>query len=290
MLPQYRGIVAWDFEYRPDVDHRQSPVCATFLELRSGRRVALWGEFGAQPPFPTAGDWLWLSYHASAETQCHLALGWSIPETILDLEAEYRCQTSNYALEAGKGLPSAMREYGLLWSDVVEKPAMIELILRGGAYTSEERRQIIEYCWLDTDGLAVLLPRILPDIMARPNGWALALIRGYYSGHCIAHMEHVGIPLDVETYRRFDRNWDAIRARLVANIARNSRFMTAYVSWSIGSPITWSGKASHGLSSNPGRWICGIRRSRTWVRCTPRLSVYGSFARPCPSFDSTRSP
>jgi hypothetical protein len=97
-----------------------------------------------------------------------------------------------------------MREYGLLWSNVLEKPAMmIKLILRGEPYTSEERRQIIEYCWLDTDGLAAFLPRILPDILARPHGWALALIRGYYSGHCIAHMEHVGIPIDVATYRRY---------------------------------------------------------------------------------------
>jgi hypothetical protein len=89
LLPQYTGIVVWDFEFRPDADHRQSAVCATFLELRSGRRVALWGEFGAQPPFPTAPDWLWVSYHASAETGCHPTLGWLIPETILDLEAEF---------------------------------------------------------------------------------------------------------------------------------------------------------------------------------------------------------
>ena len=127
-----------------------------------------------------------MSYHASAETGCHLALGWAIPETILDLEAEFRCETTNYPVEGGKNLPGAMREYGLSWSDVIEKPAMIKLILRGEPYTAEERRQIIDYCWLDTDGLAALLPRILPDILARPHGWAFALLRGYYSGHCIA--------------------------------------------------------------------------------------------------------
>src|SRR5262245_20648807 len=46
----------------------------------------------------------------------------------------------------------------------------------GRAYTPEERRQIVEYCWLDTNGLAALLPRIVPDILARPNGWAFALL------------------------------------------------------------------------------------------------------------------
>jgi hypothetical protein len=205
-----------DFEFRPDADHRQSPVCATFLELRSGKRIELWGDFGAHPPFSTAGDWLWVSYHASAETQCHRALGWPNPETILDLEAEFRCATTNYTVEGGKGLPGAMGAHGLLWSDTLEKPAMIKLILRGEPYTAEERRQILEYCWLDTDGLAALLPLMVPNIQERPDGWAFALVRGYYSGHCIAHMEWTGIPLDVQTYQRFDRHWDAIRARLVA--------------------------------------------------------------------------
>ena len=254
LLPQYTGIVFWDFEFRPDADHRQSPVCATFLELRSGRRVELWGDFGAQPPFPTTPDWLWVSYHASAETGCHLTIDWPIPETILDLEAEFRCETTNYPVEGGKSLPGAMREYGLSWSDVIEKPAMIKLILRGEPYTAEERRQIIEYCWLDTDGLAALLPRILPDILARPHGWAFALLRGYYAGHCIAHMEYAGIPLDVETYHRLDRHWDAIRARLVAQydpefgVYDGLRFVTdRFVEYLVREDIPWPELASGAL-------------------------------------------
>jgi DNA polymerase-1 len=254
LLPQYTGIVVWDFEFRPDANYRQSSVCATFLELRSGKRVELWDDFGARPPFPTTSDWLWVSYHASAETECHLALGWPIPETILDLEAEFRCETTNYKLEDGKKLPHAMREYGLTWSDVIEKPAMVKLILRGEPHSPEERRQIIDYCWLDTDGLAALLPRILPDILARPHGWALALIRGYYSGHCIAHMEHVGIPLDVETYRRLDRHWNAIRARLVDQynpefkVYDGLRFVTdRFVEYLIREDVPWPEHTSGAL-------------------------------------------
>jgi hypothetical protein len=246
LLPQYTGIVMWDFEFRPDANHRQSPVCATFLELRSGERVELWGEFGARAPFPTAGDWLWVSYHASAETHCHIALNWSIPETILDLEAEFRCETTNYTVDAGKGLPGAMCAHGLVWSDTLEKPEMIKLILRGEPYTAAERQRIIDYNWLDTDGLAALLPRMLPAILARPDGWAFALIRGYYSGHCIADMEWAGIPLDVETYRRLDLHWDAIRARLVAQynpefgVYDGLRFVTErFVDYLVREAIPW---------------------------------------------------
>jgi DNA polymerase I len=216
MLPQYRGIVCWDFEYRPDADYRPEPVCATFLQVVTGRRVELWGEFGPRPPFPTGRDWLWISYHASAETTCHLVLDWTVPETVLDLEAEFRCETTNYSIDGGKGLASAMRRYGLSWSEVVEKPAMRDLILRGGPYTADERRQILAYNWLDTDGLAALLPRMLPGILERPNGWAFSLIRGYYSGTCIADTENRGVPLDPVAYRRLDRHWDEIRVRMVA--------------------------------------------------------------------------
>ena len=62
----------------------------------------------------------------------------------MDLEAEFRCATTNYSDRRGKSLPGAMREYGLSWSDVIEKPEMIKLILRGAPYTADERRQIID--------------------------------------------------------------------------------------------------------------------------------------------------
>ena len=91
MLPQYRGVVAWDFEYGRTRTTGPPRASATFLELLTGQRVELWEQFGPRPPFPTDPDWLWVSYHASAETGCHLALGWSIPATVLDLEAEFRC-------------------------------------------------------------------------------------------------------------------------------------------------------------------------------------------------------
>jgi DNA polymerase I len=108
----------------------------------------LWGEFGPQPPFPTGWDWLWVSYHASAETGCHMALGWAIPDTILDGEAEFRCTTTNFVIRGGKGLSAAMRYYGLLWSDMLDKPEMIKLILRGEPCTDEERRRLIDYNWV----------------------------------------------------------------------------------------------------------------------------------------------
>ena len=49
LLPPYRGWVGWDFEYCLDADGRPVPVCASFLEMRSGQKVQLReGEFGKE--------------------------------------------------------------------------------------------------------------------------------------------------------------------------------------------------------------------------------------------------
>jgi hypothetical protein len=109
-----------------------------------------------------------------------------------------------------------MRCHGLRWSDAMDKPAMRALILRGGPYTAEERRDILAYNWEDTNGLAALLPRMLPGILARPNGWEFALLRGYFSGHCVADTERRGTPIDGPSHKRLSRNWDGVRARIVA--------------------------------------------------------------------------
>ena len=75
----------------------------------------------------------------------------------MDLEAEFRCATTGHAVDSGKGLVGAMQAHGLSGLSVTEKKGMIDLILRGG-YSREEKVEILDYCWSDTDGLAELLP------------------------------------------------------------------------------------------------------------------------------------
>ena len=87
-----------------------------------------------------------------------------------------------------------------------------------GGYTCEEKVAILDYCQSDVDALARLLPRMLPGILARPHGLQLALLRGLYSGHAIAAMEHSGTPIDRPTWMRLRQHWDEIKARLVAQV------------------------------------------------------------------------
>ena len=160
---------------------------------------------------------LFVAYHASAETGCHLALGWPLPEAILDLEAEFRCATTNVQMPCGKGLVGAMVAHGLSSITLTEKSDMISLILRGG-HSADEREAILNYCQSDVDALALLLPKMLPGILARPHGLELALLRGLYSGHAVAAMEHNGTPIDYVTWSRLQQHWGEIKARLVAKI------------------------------------------------------------------------
>jgi hypothetical protein len=91
------------------------------------------------------------------------------------------------------------------------------LILRGG-YSADEREAILDYCQGDVEALAQLLPKMLPSIQTRPHGLELALLRGLYSGHAVAAMEHNGTPIDCTRWSRLQQQWGKIKARLVAKI------------------------------------------------------------------------
>ena len=61
---------------------------------------------------------LYVAYYASAEIGCHLALDWPMPERILDLYVEFRCQTNGATLPCGKSLLGALTYHGLGAIDV----------------------------------------------------------------------------------------------------------------------------------------------------------------------------
>jgi len=82
----FREVWAVDFEFIADPGHRPIPICLVARELRTGRLVRQWrSEMGATPPYPTGPDSLFVAFYASAELGCHLALGWPLPERVLDL-------------------------------------------------------------------------------------------------------------------------------------------------------------------------------------------------------------
>jgi hypothetical protein len=66
-----------------------------------------------------------------------------------------------------------MNHFGLDAMAAIEKKAMIDLILTGGPWCEDQRRDILQYCADDVHALERLLPAMLPGIDL-PH----ALIRG----------------------------------------------------------------------------------------------------------------
>jgi hypothetical protein len=207
----YREVWAADFEFAAPPGHRPRPLCLVARELRSGRLVRRWldGDAPARPPYPTDAGALFVAYYASAELGCHLALGWPLPERVLDLYAEFRTATNGRPPACGSGLLGALAHFGLPALDAAEKESLRELAQRGGPYTDGEKLALLDYCQSDVDSLARLLPAMLPGL-----DLPRALLRGRYTA-AAARMEWEGVPLDAGALGRLLAHWQGVRGRLV---------------------------------------------------------------------------
>ena len=187
-------------------------------ELRSGRTLRLWQhELEALPraPFDTGPDSLLVAFYASAEIGCFLALGWPVPENILDFYVEFRNLTNGLPLPCGAGLLGALAHFGLGGLEAAEKADMRSLAMRGGPYTADEQADLLAYCEGDVNALARLYPHMLPHI-----DLPRALLRGRYMAAAAA-IEQNGVPIDTATLERLRANWGHIQDALIAEVDKD---------------------------------------------------------------------
>src|SRR5262249_57939897 len=88
-----REVWCCDFEFSAPDGERPAVRCMVAREYHTGRTVRLWldgEEAPCQAPFDAGPDALFISYFASAEMGCFLALGWPMPAHILDLYVEFK--------------------------------------------------------------------------------------------------------------------------------------------------------------------------------------------------------
>jgi hypothetical protein len=273
----FAEIWAVDFEFGAKPGENPEPVCVVAWELRSGRKLRLWrDEFGAAPPYPTGPNVLFVAYYASAEIGCHLALGWPVPQRVLDLFTEFRTHTNGIPTVSGAGLLGALAHYGLDSIGTVEKDEMRDLILRGGPWSDAERAAILDYCESDVAALARLLPAMLPHIDP-PR----ALLRGRYMV-AAARVEHHGVPIDTNTLGHLKRHWSDIQDQLIAEIDTNygvfeGRTFKAdrFAAWLVLNRIPWprldSGRLD--LSDNTFREM-----ARAYVAVAPLRELRGALS------------
>ena len=213
-LERFKEIWLLDTEFSAPPGHLPRVVCVVARELRSGQLIRLWEHELASrwPPYSIGPDSLLVAYFASAEWQAHLSLGWALPDNVLDLYIEFMWLTNGVKRDhksARKSLLGALQYFGArgISSDV--KDAWRDRIQRLGPWTLEEKDGILDYCQSDVDALGVLLPRMLPEIEI--DG---AIHRGRFT-KCVARMQHVGIPVDVETFELLREHGPKIRRQLV---------------------------------------------------------------------------
>ena len=215
-LPPFDEIWAVDFEFGGGPGENPKPICLVAWELRSGQKIRVWqDEFGDVPPYPTGPNSLFIAYYASAEIGCHLALDWPVPKRVLDLFTEFRHHTNGLPTLCGASLLGALTHYGLDGIGAIEKQEMRELVLRGGPWSEDEKKAILDYCESDAAALARLLPVMLAHI-----DLPRALLRGRYMV-ASARMERNGVPIDVVTLERLRLYWSDIQDQLIAEIDRD---------------------------------------------------------------------
>jgi DNA polymerase-1 len=213
-------VVDFEFEFGGRDGNLPRPVCMVAKELRTGEIWRLWrDEFGPEPPFPIGVDALFVSFTASAELGCFLALGWPMPARILDLSAEYRIlRNLDYPrgtpkeLREKKGLVDACRFFGIGTIGIGEKHAIRRRILEGEPFSEEEHEIILEYCAGDVIPLEELLAAMGPHI-----DLPRALLRGRHE-IAVATIEHIGVPIDVPMLAAFREHWTGIQDDLITEL------------------------------------------------------------------------
>jgi len=241
MLSAFREIVLIDFEFTVPVGGRPIPVCCVAHELRSGRHFRIWhDEFGKYPPYATGPDVLLIAYYSSAEWGCYRALGWPMPERLLDLFVEFRNLTNGLPVPAGYKLLGALTFFGLPIMDAVEKQELQEAIGNGtwlGHFTQQE---ILDYCESDVIALTRLLP-----VMASCIDLPRALLRGRYMC-AVSAVEHNGTPIDTAMLALLREHWTGIQDHLIEAIDRDYGVydgrtfkMDRFIRWLAAQGIPW---------------------------------------------------
>jgi len=189
-------------------------------DLRSGEVSQYWRDDLCKmrtPPFETGGDVALLGYYAPAEVQSMLALGWDVDASVIDLFAEFRCQTNGNPYVGRKSLVSALQLYGLEQFIPEEKDSMRDLIRSGGPWSKAQRSAILDYCQQDVVALGPLLNAMLRHAPWSELQFNQALLRGRYM-KAVGAMQHRGIPIDLGMLDKLNANWEDIKLNLIENV------------------------------------------------------------------------
>jgi hypothetical protein len=216
----FRKFYAIDFEYFGSDGEIPNVVCMVVQDLRSGEVSRYWQndlQKMKTPPFETGENIALVCYFAPAEVQSMLALDWDLNVSVIDLFAEFRCQTNGNPNVGRNSLVNALQFYRLDHLIPEEKDSMRDLILSGGPWSKGQRSAILDYCTEDVVALGPLLNAMLKRLPWSELQLNQVLLRGRYM-KAVGAMQHRGIPFDLDLLNTLNVNWDAIKLKLIAKV------------------------------------------------------------------------
>ena len=216
----FQKIYAIDFEYFGSDGEIPNVVCMVVQDLRSGEVSRHWQSDLQKiktPPFETGEDIALVCYFAPAEVQSMLALDWDLNVSVIDLFAEFRCQTNGNPNVGRNSLVNALQFNRLDHLIPKEKDSMRDLILSGGQWSKDQRSAILAYCEQDVVALGPLLNAMLKRVPWSELQLNQVLLRGRYM-KAVGAMQHRGIPFDLDLLNTLNANWDAIKLKLIAKV------------------------------------------------------------------------
>ena len=220
-LTTSQEFILIDFEFKPKDGVEGNPlevICMVSKNLTTGEYLRLWADdlYAMEThPFSNIRNQTLVAYYASAELNCFNALGWEWEGEILDLYTEFRNFSNGVTHPFGRSIIGALKYFGLPSIESAHKDEMRALAMRGGPFTDNEKKSLLEYCQSDVDSLEPLLAALFPSLeMPR------ALMRGKYNIP-ISIMETRGTPIDYELYQDLCNYWDKIKDQLIKQVDKD---------------------------------------------------------------------
>src|SRR5262249_27505841 len=211
------AIWFWDFEFHQPPGETPSVICMVAFESRRNRWLRLWQDELTDCPFDMGDKSLFVSYAASAEMSCHLALGWPTPKHCIDLYPEFKNSINGIGPKQ-PNLLFALAHFGIPSISKQEKDRWRDVAIRGQPFSAEERTGLLEYCSTDVTPLPKLLEALLPFNPEDPQrSFQQALQRGRYA-KSVAAMERWGIPIDAILVRDLEKFWPDLKLALIDRI------------------------------------------------------------------------
>lgn len=195
-------------------------------------------------PYPTGPQGLLVTFDANELVACHLALGWRVPDRIVDLAVEYRNATNGATRPCGPGLVGALLFYG-------EPPTQG---IDGSSAPAAVARRLLAICNLF-------------DAMRPTLDLGRALLRGRHMC-AVARIEAYGVPVDRARIELLRVAWPEIHQRVFEltdqsyGVFKGTRFLPrVFEDWLAHRGIDWPRTSEGRLELSDGTFRDMARRS-----------------------------